>query len=93
MKGTKTWTKQEILAVAPHPGVVVAHVPCNAIQTARPSPQQGRPGYVKFILPDEIIKSIRGDEDKRPVFAIVIVPSTVRAEAESPIIKPGIIVK
>ena len=48
-----------------------------------------RNAYVKLAVSDELVKSIKGDEDRRPDVLLFIIPAEVGRESESRIIRPG----
>ncbi len=49
-----------------------------------------RPAYVKLAVPDEMVKALRGSDDKRKdLLLLVSVPKDVRERSESRIILPG----
>lgn len=85
----KQWQRKDIVAVMGHPAVVVAHIPNQTLESARQN--EKRPAWIRMAVPDDFVKSIRGAEEKQPVFAIVVIPSDIRQQAESPIIQPGVI--
>lgn len=49
-----------------------------------------RPAQITISVPDEVVKSIRGTEQRPGVPILVFVPGDVLEEMESPIVRPGV---
>ena len=67
----------------------VEMVPIEQIVTdsARQNPK--RPAYVTLAVPDEVVKSLRGNRDDRDLVLLVRVPKEVLERSESLILLPG----
>jgi hypothetical protein len=48
-----------------------------------------RPAYVKLAVPDEIVKSLRGNRKSQDVVLLVRIPAEVNERADSRIVLPG----
>lgn len=67
----------------------VEMVPIEQIVTdsARQNPK--RPAYVTLAVPDEVVKSLKGNRDDRDLVLLVRVPKEVLERSESRILLPG----
>lgn len=67
----------------------VEMVPIEQIVTdsARQNPK--RPAYVTLAVPDEVVKSLRGNRDDHDLVLLVRVPKEVLERSESRILLPG----
>lgn len=67
----------------------VEMVPIEQIVTdsARQNPK--RPAYVTLAVPDEVVKSLKGNRDDRDLVLLVRVPKEVLGRSESLILLPG----
>jgi len=49
-----------------------------------------RPAYVKLAVPDELVKALRGPEDRRQELLVLVrIPKQILERSESPIILPS----
>jgi hypothetical protein len=64
-------------------------VPIEQIVTdsARQNPK--RPAYVTLAVPDEVVKSLKGNRDDRDLVLLVRVPKEILERSESLILLPG----
>jgi hypothetical protein len=67
----------------------VEMVPIEQIVTdsARQNPK--RPAYVTLAVPDEVVKSLKGNRDDRDLVLLVRVPKEILERSESLILRPG----
>jgi hypothetical protein len=67
----------------------VEMVPIEQIVTdsARQNPK--RPAYVTLAVPDEVVKSLKGNRDDRDLVLLVRVPKEILERSESLILLPG----
>jgi hypothetical protein len=67
----------------------VEMVPIEQIVTdsARQNPK--RPAYVTLAVPDEVVKSLKGNRDDRDLVLLVRVPREILERSESLILLPG----
>ncbi|HSU84286.1 MAG TPA: hypothetical protein VLR69_17850 [Thermoanaerobaculia bacterium] len=67
----------------------VEMVPLEQIVTdsARQNPK--RPAYVTLAVPDEVVKSLKGNRDDRDLVLLVRVPKEILERSESLILLPG----
>ena len=67
----------------------VEMVPIEQIVTdsARQNPK--RPAYVTLAVPDEVVKSLKGNREERDLVLLVRVPKEVLERSESRIVLPG----
>jgi hypothetical protein len=67
----------------------VEMVPIEQIVTdsARQNPK--RPAYVTLAVPDEMVKSLKGNRDDRDLVLLVRVPKEILERSESLILLPG----
>jgi hypothetical protein len=67
----------------------VEMVPIEKIVTdsARQNPK--RPAYVTLAVPDEVVKSLKGNRDDRDLVLLVRVPKEILERSESLILLPG----
>ena len=67
----------------------VEMVPIEQIVTdsARQNPR--RPAYVTLAVPDEVVKSLKGNRDDRDLVLLVRVPKEILERSESLILLPG----
>ena len=67
----------------------VEMVPIEQIVTdsARQNPK--RPAYVTLAVPDEVVKSLKGNRDDRDLVLLVRVPKEILERSESLIVLPG----
>jgi hypothetical protein len=67
----------------------VEMVPLEQIVTdsARQNPK--RPAYVTLAVPDEVVKSLKGNRESRDLLLLVRVPKEVLERSESRIVLPG----
>ncbi len=45
-----------------------------------------KPGILKIAVPDEIVKNLRGEPEKRDILLIMRIPNEIKKKMESPII-------
>jgi hypothetical protein len=50
-----------------------------------------RPATMRLAVPDEVVKNIRGDDDKRDWYVLLRVDREVLDKLESPIIQPELV--
>ena len=50
---------------------------------------EGR-GTVKLALPDDVVKNLKGDPERRDTLLLIHIPRDIVRRAESPIILPGL---
>ena len=67
--------------------VEVAPIKELLIDSARQNPR--RPAYVKLAVPDEIVKTMRGNRDDQDLVLIVRIPAEVSDRVDSRIVLPG----
>jgi hypothetical protein len=67
--------------------IEVVEVEKLLLESARQNPK--RPAYLKLAVPDEMVKSLRGDRENRDLVLLVRVPKEIHGRAESPIVLPG----
>lgn len=48
--------------------------------------KEGGPGFIKIAVPDEIVKNLRGDKEKRDLILLIRIPNDLKKKMESPII-------
>ncbi|MFL6234465.1 MAG: hypothetical protein ACJ76N_15135 [Thermoanaerobaculia bacterium] len=67
----------------------VEMVPIEQIVTdsARQNPK--RPAYVTLAVPDEVVKSLKGNRDDRDLVLLVRVPKEILERSESLVLLPG----
>jgi hypothetical protein len=67
----------------------VEMVPIEQIVTdsARQNPK--RPAYVTLAVPDEVVKSLKGNREERDLVLLVRVPKEVLERSDSRIVLPG----
>lgn len=67
----------------------VEMVPIERIVTDSARQNAKRPAYVTLAVPDEVVKSIKGNRDDRDLVLLVRVPKEVLERSESLIVLPG----
>lgn len=48
--------------------------------------KEGSPGSIKIAVPDEIVKNLRGDKEKKDLILLIRIPNDLKKKMESPII-------
>jgi hypothetical protein len=64
-------------------------VPIEQIATDSARQNAKRPAYVTLAVPDEIVKSLKGNRDDRDLVLLVRVPKEIQERSESLILLPG----
>ena len=64
-------------------------VPIEQIATDSARQNAKRPAYVTLAVPDEVVKSLKGNRDDRDLVLLVRVPKEILERSESRILLPG----
>jgi hypothetical protein len=64
-------------------------VPLEQLVTDSARQNAKRPAYVTLSVPDEVVKSLKGNRDDRDLVLLVRVPKEILERAESLILLPG----
>jgi len=64
-------------------------VPIEQIATDSARQNAKRPAYVTLAVPDEVVKSLKGNRDDRDLVLLVRVPKEILERSESLILLPG----
>jgi len=64
-------------------------VPIGELVTDSARQNAKRPAYVTLAVPDEVVKSLKGNRDDRDLVLLVRVPKEILGRAESLIVLPG----
>ena len=64
-------------------------VPIEELVTDSARQNAKRPAYVTLAVPDEVVKSLKGNRDDRDLVLLVRVPKEVLERSESRILLPG----
>jgi hypothetical protein len=67
----------------------VEMVPLEQLVTDSARQNAKRPAYVTLSVPDEVVKSLKGNRDDRDLVLLVRVPKEILERAESLIVLPG----
>jgi len=67
----------------------VEMVPIEQIVTESARQNPKRPAYVTLAVPDEVVKSLKGNRDDRDLVLLVRVPKEILERSESLILLPG----
>ena len=67
----------------------VEMVPIEQIVTDSARQNAKRPAYVTLAVPDEVVKSLKGNRDDRDLVLLVRVPKEILERSESLILLPG----
>jgi hypothetical protein len=67
----------------------VEMVPIEQIATDSARQNAKRPAYVTLAVPDEVVKSLKGNRDDRDLVLLVRVPKEILERSESLILLPG----
>jgi hypothetical protein len=64
-------------------------VPLEQLVTDSARQNARRPAYVTLSVPDEVVKSLKGNRDDRDLVLLVRVPKEILVRSESLIVLPG----
>ena len=64
-------------------------VPVEQLLVDSARQNEKRNAYIKLAVPDEMVKSVRGNRDDRDVVLLVRIPNEVLDRADSRIVLPG----
>jgi hypothetical protein len=64
-------------------------VPIGELVTDSARQNAKRPAYVTLAVPDEVVKSLKGNRDDRDLVLLVRVPKEILGRSESLIVLPG----
>ncbi len=64
-------------------------VPAKELMIDSARQNDRRPAFVKLAVPDEVVKSMRGNRKDQDVVLLVRIPGDVTERADSPIVLPG----
>jgi hypothetical protein len=67
----------------------VEMVPLEQLVTDSARQNAKRPAYVTLAVPDEVVKSLKGNRDDRDLVLLVRVPKEILERSESLIVLPG----
>ena len=67
----------------------VEMVPLKQLVTDSARQNAKRPAYVTLSVPDEVVKSLKGNRDDRDLVLLVRVPKEILERSESLIVLPG----
>jgi hypothetical protein len=67
----------------------VEMVPIEQLVTDSARQNAKRPAYVTLAVPDEVVKSLKGNRDDRDLVLLVRVPKEILERSESLIVLPG----
>lgn len=67
----------------------VEMVPIEQLVTDSARQNAKRPAYVTIAVPDEVVKSLKGNRDDRDLVLLVRVPKEILERSESLIVLPG----
>jgi hypothetical protein len=67
----------------------VEMVPIEQLVTDSARQNAKRPAYVTLAVPDEVVKSLKGNRDDRDLVLLVRVPKEILERSESLILLPG----